>query len=70
MRRRPKRPRLRRSEIDYLLLEVFGPRYLPDAVAIRIALRAELARGLADAFDRRPDLLGPAEAATVEAVAV
>ena len=64
---RRKYGRIRRSELDYLLLEVFGPRYLPDEVARRIALRGELARGFADAFDRHPDL-GSSETSPLEAL--
>lgn len=45
--------RIRRLEIDYLLLEVFGARYLPSDVAARIALRAEMARGLLEAVKRQ-----------------
>jgi len=67
VRRRQPRQKIRRSQLDYLLLEVFGPRYLPDEVAARIALRAEFARGLADAFDRRTDL-GPPRPAKMEAI--
>lgn len=46
------RGRIRRLELDYLLLEVFGVRYLPNDVATRIALRAEMARGLLEAVKR------------------
>jgi len=34
-------PVLRRVQLDLLLLETFGARYLPDEVAMRIAARAE-----------------------------
>jgi hypothetical protein len=34
-------PRLRRVQLDLLLMEVFGARYLPDEVAARIRARAE-----------------------------
>ena len=64
---RPQYGRIRRSQLDYLLLEVFGARYLPDEVARRIALRGELARGFADAFGRHPDLGSP-ETSPLEAL--
>src|SRR5437773_1623272 len=64
---RRKYGRIRRSELDYLLLEVFGSRYLPDEVARRIALRGELPRGFAGAFDRHPDL-GSSEPSPLEAL--
>ena len=61
------RAKIKRSEIDFLLLAVFGARYLPDDVAARIAHRRDFAYSLADAFDRHPDL-GPPRTSTVEAL--
>jgi hypothetical protein len=34
-------PRLRRVQLDLLLLETFGARYLPNEIAERIAARSE-----------------------------
>ena len=53
MRRR--RRRITQTDIDFLCLAVFGQRALPDDMAVRIALRRELALGLADALNRNPD---------------
>src|SRR5438093_5778321 len=50
MRRRPRH--ISQTQIDFLCLSVFGLRALPDAMAERIALRRELARGVAEAAER------------------
>jgi hypothetical protein len=68
--RRGYRARIRQVDVDFLCLAVFGLRYLPTPMAERIAARRELARGLADAFDRHPDLLGPSSPPPLETIAV
>jgi hypothetical protein len=54
----PPRPRGRRkitqTDVDFLLLGIFGAKALPDEIAERIAARREFARGIAAALDRLP----------------